>query len=454
MSVPSSRGSPSESRDNVHISHEYLPLGSSPSPQPKSTSGMASWVNFPDGSSRSTRKMQSPPSHLPLSSPPRLHSRSSSESPISSMSSPSHVALHVDQRQQGTPQSGAHQTPVRRTAWVSFDEPETSSSAASPIRLVTNERDVNTPSPLQIERDAADKRVNLQQLQQSIAAQQQQQIQNREYQLQQQPQPVVLPMPYQQQPVASLRGVQPEAVPTSPTLLSLAQDSSTTFQPSTSTPAPGNPFREEMLRQQQRATSPFNPFQSNGLQTPSTPGGTVGALWGESPITPGTVTAMWERFEETAAAAQMTHGSPGNPFVSNESTSVYTPQHQVAPGQVAGATAAEVPTPHPHLIKDTAPTIPLKELAQLFPAQNASSDQLSMSTSSTTPNQSTPTTTQPFQRYTKASKQVTIRASGKRPKVNQTQQEDIVIDNTPFIDEFPREKTWELVGGVGSQTNN
>ena len=64
MSVPSSRGSLSESRDNVHISQEYLPLGSSPSPQPKSTVGMASWINFTDGSSRSTRKMQSPPSHL------------------------------------------------------------------------------------------------------------------------------------------------------------------------------------------------------------------------------------------------------------------------------------------------------------------------------------------------------------------------------------------------------
>ncbi|XP_071788095.1 uncharacterized protein [Asterias amurensis] len=437
MSVPSSRGSLSESRDNVHISQEYLPLGSSPSPQPKSTVGMASWINFTDGSSRSTRKMQSPPSHLPLSSPPRLHSRSSSESPISSMSSPSHVAPQVNQRQHGTPQSGAHQISVR-TGWVSFDEPDTSSSPASPIRMVSDGRDVNTPSPLLIERDAAEKRVNLQQLQQSIAVQQQQQIQNREYQPQQQPQPVILPMPYQQKPAASIRGV-PEAIPTNPTLLSLARDSSITFQPSTSTPAPGNPFREEMLRQQQRATSPLNPFQSNGLQTPSTPGGTVGAMWGESPITPGTVDAMWERFEETtAAAAQVAHGSPGNPFISNESTSVYTPQHQVAPGQVAGATAAEIQTPQHHLIKDS--TIPLKELAQLFPAQNASVDQLSMSTSSTTPNQSTPTTTQPFQRYTKASKQVTIRASGKRPKVNQTQPEDIVIDNTPFIDEFPRDK--------------
>ena len=197
-----------------------------------------------------------------------------------------------------------------------------------------------------------------------------------------------------------------------------------------------------MLRQQKRAVSPFNPFQSNVLQTPSTPGGTVSAMWGESPITPGTVTAMWEEFEETSAAVPSVQRSPGNPFtvMTLENTNLYNAQHQLTADPLTGATAGDIPTPHHQRVKVTVSAIPLKEQAQLFHAQNASSDQPPIiSTSSSTPSQSTPMATQPFQRYTKSFQTGNNRASGKRPKVDKTQHDEVVIiDDTPFVDEFPK----------------
>ncbi|XP_022097913.1 stonin-2-like [Acanthaster planci] len=437
MSVLSSRGSLAESQD---VSHEYLPLApsplgsavSSPSPHLKSTSGMSSWVRFEDAGDVPQQRMQSPPLLVPLqaSSPSTVQDTASSSA--SPLSSPGHVAG----TQQISSQVAAGGKSLRQplAGWVSFDEAD-SSTPSTPIRSPVTDT-------------TSEKRLQLQQLQQSLALQQQQQIQARQQQhiqQQQQQSPPVFQQHYPQSPASSSSTPQhvvvlpPANPPAKPLSYPTDNQQSLPSAPSTSTPLPGNPFREEMLRQQNRAASPFNPFQSGPIQTPSTPGGTVSAMWGESPITPGTVNAMWEKFEESSTSIAAGSGSPGNPFKVHVTAGANLFNAQPQQVVLSGASGNIAPD-QPQLSNSQPSAVALKEQGQTLQGKNVAEQSSVPFTLSSTPAQSTPVSTQQFQRYTKGSKQVTIRASGKRPKVTQSQPTDVIVDDAPFVDEFPKVK--------------